>query len=197
MSEKKGQKSPAKKRAEAEAKRKEWTQEEIDAALIANGGIPKNYNEEKPGPGRPSKYRSIDLELVEMYAAGGLTKAEIASSMGISIDSLMEYQKKYPEFSEAIARGRRREVGEVENALHRVAKGYAFTEDKIFYDSQVGRVIVQPTIKRIQPDTRAALAILQHAETGSWRPKGDPIPPAPIETAKKVITMGGVRIEVS
>lgn len=190
-------KSPIQKRAEAEAKRKEWTQEEIDAALVANGGTPKGSNDAPGRAGRPSKYPTIDLERVEMYAAGGLTKLEIAESLNISYDTLREYEKGFPEFSEAIAKGRRRDVEEVENAMHRMAKGYAFTEDKIFYDSQVGKVVIQPTLKRIPPDVKAGLAVLQHAETGSWRPKGDPAPsPDPIEPTKKVITMGGVRIEV-
>lgn len=189
-------KSPIQKRIETEAKRKEWTQEEIDAALIANGGTPKTAINAESKPGAHSKYAFMDLERVEMYAAGGLTKAEIAESMGISLSTFMVYQKEHPEFLEAIERGRARNIEEIENALHKSAKGYTFVEDKIFYDSQVGRVVVQPTIKRVTPDTKAALAILQHAETGSWRPKAEPIPPEESAPTRKVITFGGVKIEV-
>lgn len=170
---KKPKKSPAQKRAEAEADRKEWTQEEIDAAILANGGIPKTKEPETRKPGRPSKYPTIDLERVEMLAAGGLTKIEIAESVGIAIDTLMVYQSTYPEFSAAIERGRAHSLEAVENALHKVAKGYTFPEEKLQYDNQVGKWARETCLKHVPPDTKAALAILQHAETRSWRPKSD------------------------
>ena len=166
-------KSPHQKRAEAQADREGWTQEAIDAAILANGGTPKAQTPPPRKPGRPSKYPTIDLERVEMYAAGGLTKYEIADAVGISIDTLMVYQSEYPEFSAAIERGRRRDIAQVEDALHKVAKGYTFHEEKLQYDNQVGKWARETALKHVPPDTKAALAILQHAETGSWRPKAE------------------------
>lgn len=166
-------KTPLQKRAEAAQARAEMSQEQIDEAIRANGGFPKTQAEEPPKIGRPTRITEIDLERVEMYAAGGLTKAEIADAIGIALSTLMTYQKDYPEFLEAIAKGRRRDIEEIENALHKAAKGYTVMEDKIFYDSQVGRVVVQPTVKRVNPDTKAAIAILRKAETGSWKDKQD------------------------
>lgn len=166
-------KSPAQKRAEAQAQREEWTEESVAEAFAAAGGIPKTQEPETRGRGRPSKYPTIDLERVEMYAAGGLTKAEIAQAVGISITSAMEYQKEYPEFAKAIERGRAHSIEEVTNALHKVAKGYTFPEEKLQYDNQVGKWARETVLKHVPPDTKAALAILQHAETGSWRPKAE------------------------
>lgn len=170
---KKPKKSPAQKRAEAESQRKEWTQEEIDAAILANGGTPKTQDSPPRGPGRPSKYPTIDLERVEMYAAGGLTKAEIAAAVGIDFSTLKDYQNAYPAFAAAIERGRAHSLEAVENALHKVAKGYTFPEEKLQYDNQVGKWARETCLKHVPPDTKAALAILQHAETRSWRPKAE------------------------
>lgn len=166
-------KSPAQKRAEAEADRGEWTQEAIDAAILANGGTPKGSNDDEPRTGRKPKYQTIDLERVEMYAAGGLTKKEIAAAVGIAESTLYQYEIDHPEFSEAITKGRRRDVEEIENALHKVAKGYTFPEEKLQYDTQVGKWARETCLKHVPPDTKAALAILQHRETGSWRPKAE------------------------
>lgn len=166
-------KSPHQKRAETQAQREEWSDEKVADAFAAAGGVPKSQTPEPPKTGRKPKYQTIDLERVEMYAAGGLTKAEIAQALDIAESTLYQYEIDHPEFSEAIAKGRKRDVEEVENAVHRAAKGYTFIEDKIFYDSQVGKVVVQPTVKRIPPDIKAALAILLHAETKSWKPRSD------------------------
>lgn len=188
-------KSPAQKRAEAAAQRKEWTQEEIDAAILANGGTPKTSNEPDTKLGRKPKYASIDLERVEMYAAGGLTKIEIAKALDIAESTLYQYEIDHPEFSEAIAKGRRRDIVAVEDALHRVAKGYTFPEEKLQYDNQVGKWARETTLKHVPPDTKAALAILQHAETGSWKPKSEVQHQFPEPLVIKSQTQGGKVVE--
>lgn len=170
-------KTPAQKRAEAEAARGEWDQSAIDAAFAANGGIPKGQPEDRPaekpsrGPGQPSKIEDIDLEWVQKLSAGGLTKKEIAGACGIALSTLMDYQIRYPEFLEAIERGRARDIAEIENAVHRAAKGYTFMEEKLQYDTQVGKWARETAVKHCAPDIKAALAILLHSETGSWKPK--------------------------
>ncbi len=175
MAEAPKKKSPAQKRKEAEADREGWTQERINAAMLAAGGIPKEAptEESKRGPGAPSKYPTIDLERVQALAAGGLTKYEIADACGIAIDTLMEYQKRYPEFSAAIERGRAREVADVVSAMHKSALGYYVPEEKLQYDTQVGVWARETTLRHYPPDVKAQHIILQHAETGSWKPKAD------------------------
>lgn len=160
-------KSPKEKREEKSKQRKEWTQAEIDAAMA----FPKGKDEDPPkrGPGQPSKYSTIDLERVQALAAGGLTKYEIADACGIAIDTLMEYQKKYPEFSAAIERGRQRGVTDVVSAMHKVALGYVVPEEKLQYDMQTGSWARETVLKAYPPDVKAQHLILQHSETGSWK----------------------------
>ena len=55
--------------------------------------------------------------LVEGWARDGLTNEQIAEKLGINPDTLYQYQKKYPEFSESLKKGKEIIDFEVENAL--------------------------------------------------------------------------------
>ena len=57
------------------------------------------------------------LILVEGWARDGLTNEQIADNLGINQDTLYTYKKKYPEFSEALKKGKEVVDFEVENAL--------------------------------------------------------------------------------
>lgn len=61
------------------------------------------------------------LTLVEGWARNGLTEAQIAKNLGISVDTFYTYKKKYVEFSEALKKGKEVVDFEVENALLKAA----------------------------------------------------------------------------
>jgi hypothetical protein len=61
------------------------------------------------------------LILIEGWARDGLTEAQIAKNLGISIDTFYTYKKKYSEFFEVLKRGKEVADYEVENALHKAA----------------------------------------------------------------------------
>ena len=54
-----------------------------------------------------SKYDDGFPEIAEGYARRGLSDADIAKNLGISLDAYYRYQKLYSEFYEAIRRGKR------------------------------------------------------------------------------------------
>lgn len=66
-----------------------------------------------------SKWEQVKskLILVEGWARDGLTNEQIAQNLGINPDTLYKYQKAYPEFSEALKKGKEIVDYEVENAL--------------------------------------------------------------------------------
>jgi len=74
--------------------------------------------------GRPKAFEVDDamLSKVESLAAQGLTKEQIARSLGVSYNTLNERQKDYPEFLEAIKRGQAKGIATVSNALFQKAK---------------------------------------------------------------------------
>ena len=68
----------------------------------------------------------------ESLAAQGLTKQQIALSLGIGVSTLCDKQNKHPEFLEAIKRGQAKGIATIANALFQTAKGGHVTA-QIFY----------------------------------------------------------------
>ena len=61
-----------------------------------------------PG-GRPTKYKPEYCQKVVELMADGMAKIEVCAElgMGIGYDAFLDWQKKYPEFSEAVKIGNR------------------------------------------------------------------------------------------
>ena len=67
------------------------------------------------------------LILVEGWSRNGLTQQQIADNLGINIDTLINYKKKYLEFSEALKKGK--EVIEIEVEQILASSGAGNTPD--------------------------------------------------------------------
>ena len=93
----------------------------------------------------------VDYQKVESLAAQGLTKKQIAYSLGIGESTLYEKQKTNPEFLEAIKKGQAKGIGTITNALFQSGKGGNVTA-QIFY------------LKNRQPDKWSDRR--QHEHTG-------------------------------
>ena len=74
---------------------------------------------------RQTKYIKNNWEdkliLIQGWARDGLTDKQVASNMGISIRTLYEYKEKYPQFLQALKKGKEVVDYEVESALLRNA----------------------------------------------------------------------------
>ena len=69
---------------------------------------------------RPSKYETHvapRLSEVADWVRNGASDREVAERLGISADTLIEYKKKFSEFSECLKKTRACVDGQVENAL--------------------------------------------------------------------------------
>lgn len=69
---------------------------------------------------RPSKYEThVAPRLLEIsdWVRNGASDREVAQRLGISADSLIEYKKRFSEFSECLKNTRAYVDGKVENAL--------------------------------------------------------------------------------
>lgn len=62
------------------------------------------------------------LFLISGWSRNGLTQQQIADNLNLSIDTLIEYKKKYAEFSEALKHGKEIADLQIENALYKAAK---------------------------------------------------------------------------
>jgi len=119
--------------------------------------------------GRPSKYDpEKHPDEVEYYAGEGMTNKEIASSMGINPCTINDWMNKYPEFSDAIKRGRKIADDKVEKSLYKRAMGQYVEETKIVEDGTSKRI---ETTSKYIADTTAMIFWLKNRKPQEWRDK--------------------------
>lgn len=130
----------------------------------------KKSNKDKSGA--KSKYEDTFPEVAEGYARRGLSDSDIAKNLGISLQSYYDYQKKYPDFLEAIRRGKRPANIIVENALYKRCVGFEYDEvtQEIGKDEKGKQVIRKKTVKKhIVPDVNAIRFWLTNREPELWK----------------------------
>ena len=78
-------------------------------------------NSRKSNAGRPSKYDPERLEEIEKMAGIGLTDKDIALLLGVKERVFYYWKKKYPEFVQALKRGKTTAKMTIVNSLYRRA----------------------------------------------------------------------------
>lgn len=110
------------------------------------------------------------LLIIEGWARDGLVDEQIAKNIGINPATLYVWKQKYPEFSDALKKGKEVVDREVENALLKRALGYEYTETKI--EKEFGEVVKETTtVKQVVPDTTAQIFWLKNRKPTEWRDK--------------------------
>ena len=96
-----------------------------------------------------------NLAKVTKWAKGGLFDCQIAEKMGISKQTFYDWLKKYPEFTDAIKKGKEIADKEIVNALYKRALGYSYKEVK-------ERTTRANQLKRLQSPIKASRRIQPH-----------------------------------
>ena len=109
------------------------------------------------------------LAVIQGWARDGLTNEQIANNMGINPDTLYKYKKRYPEFDEALKKGKEVIDYEVENALLKNATGYHYTEEQVTNQGEVVQLK-----KYSKPQTTAQIYWLKNRKPANWRDKPKP-----------------------
>ncbi len=90
---------------------------------------------------RKGLYEKLDIKskltLVEGWKRDGLTDEQIAKNLGVSKDTLIKWKNEKPEFFESIKKGKEVSDYELENALHKRATGYYYTEETALPNGKV------------------------------------------------------------
>ena len=127
---------------------------------------------------RKTKYEDDFPARAEDYARQGMIDKEIAKKLGISEKVFYDYQTKYPQFLQAIKRGKAPVDFEVENILLKKVRGFEYDETHIEYkDLPVkGKDKPKPTsVKRIKklviPSDTAIIFWLKNRRPKKWRDK--------------------------
>lgn len=131
----------------------------------------------KRGPGKYHDWITEEgLLKIEGWARDGLTDEQISHNIGIHPSTLYEWQKKYPEISEALKRGKEVIDRQVENALLKRALGYEYEEVKQIIEKDENgkdRKRIEKTIKQVIPDTTAQIFWLKNRKPHEWRDRHD------------------------
>ena len=121
------------------------------------------------------------LVLVQGWARDGLTDEQIAKNIGIAPRTYYEWQERFPQFRQAIKKGKAPVDVQVENALLKRALGYEY-EETITEIEEVEEGRQKKHIRRIKkhmpPDVGAIVFWLKNRKPGRWRDK--------IETAPEI-----------
>lgn len=125
-----------------------------------------------------SKYHPDFPLRAQDYARQGMIDTEIAAKLGISEKTYYDYQKKYPQFLQAIKAGKAPVDVEVENALLKRARGYEYEEVTVEYapakkGEKAQATRVKKVTKQVIPDTRAQEFWLKNRRSGFWRDRQD------------------------
>lgn len=147
-------------------------------------------NDKRP-VGRPSKYLpELHCKQVTELCLLGLTDEEIARVFDISVATLNNWKKDYPEFLEAMRDGKEKADARVASRLYQRAMGYEHADTDI---RVVDKSIVEtPIIKIYPPDTRAAEFWLKNRQPSRFRERTvtevSGVDGAPIETVTGTLT---------
>lgn len=107
---------------------------------------------------------------IEGWARDGLTDEQIAKNIGIHTGTLYDWKNRFPEFSEALKRGKEVVDRQVENALLKRALGYEYEEVKEKFE---GGELTERTVtrKEVVADTTAQIFWLKNRKPDKWRDK--------------------------
>lgn len=120
-------------------------------------------------PGRPTKYKKEFCLQAEKLCRKGFIDTEIADFFEVHIDTIYEWKKVHPEFSDALKSGKRHSDAKVEDALYNRALGYEYEEHKVEESEQGIKKTV--TKKQLAGDTTAQIFWLKNRQPEKWRDK--------------------------
>ena len=124
--------------------------------------------------------------MIQGFARDGMTDAQIAQKIGISTQTLYDWEKRFPEFLDALKKGKAPVDIEVENALLKRALGYDY-EEVITEIEDLGEGRQKKHVRKItkhQPgEVSAQIFWLKNRRPGRWRDKIETVP----ETANDLL----------
>lgn len=140
-------------------------------------------SENKAEVGRPTKYQEEYPEQAKKLCLLGATDKELADFFEVNEDTIHEWKKVHPEFSESVKAGKEIADAEVANSFHKRAVGYKYEEvtyEKIAQsldgvedeeDMKMEVFKKKVVVKEVAPDPGAALNWLKNRQPSKWRDK--------------------------
>lgn len=119
--------------------------------------------------GRPTKYDQAYDDKAYKLCLLGATDKELASFFEVNEDSIHEWKKVHPSFSESLKKGKDEADATVAQKLYHRATGYSHEAVKIVADAKSGAEHIVPFTEHYPPDTTAAIFWLKNRQRDKWR----------------------------
>ena len=124
--------------------------------------------------GRKTKYDPETTPVkAEELAKDLLTNAQIATKLGIHIDTFCTWQNKYPEFREAVKRGQAEANRDLVEVMKKSAKGYYVEEEEtvVHLDSHKNPINYSKVVKKryIPPSTTTQIFLAKNRMPEDFR----------------------------
>jgi hypothetical protein len=121
--------------------------------------------------GRPTLYREEYVEQAFKYCLLGADDVRLGQLFDVNPDTIAEWKKIHPEFSEALKRGKDEADAKVAASLYHRACGYSHDAVKIF--STMDGIQKVDYVEHYPPDTGAAFIWLKNRQGKNWRDKSE------------------------
>ena len=132
--------------------------------------------------GAPTKYKPEYAEQARKYCLlDGATDEELAVSFGVTIRTIDNWKRQYPDFLRGVQEGKKVADANVAEGFYKRAVGIEFTEvTRELVNDEL--TITKEVIKLIPPDPGAALNWLKNRQPAKWRDKVEVAHSGKIET---------------
>lgn len=135
--------------------------------------------------GAPTKFKEEYIDQAVKLAKLGATDVDLADFFEVHEDTIYEWKKVYPHFSEALKSGKEFADSRVVRSLYERATGYSHREDKFFMHE--GKILTQETTKHYPPDPTSIVFWLSNRRPNEWRRNnstGDTNEPIQVEVTR-------------
>lgn len=122
--------------------------------------------------GRPTKYKEVYNEQARKLCLLGATDAELAEFFEVNEDTVHEWKKVHPSFSESIRAGKEQADANVADRLYQRAMGFEHDSEeiKVLNTPGVGSHVERVATRKIYPpDPTAAIFWLKNRQKDKWR----------------------------
>lgn len=121
--------------------------------------------------GQPTKYRINFCKPARALCERGATHEDLAKYFEVNVESIYEWKKVHPEFSNAIKDAKLDFDTRVERALYERAIGYS--HEDVHFAVCNGELVSSPTTKHYPPDATSMIFWLKNRKPKEWREKTD------------------------
>lgn len=126
---------------------------------------------EKNKGGRPSKYDSINHDVVEFMYNNGATDKQVADCLKITDRTLNNWKKDNLKFFQSLKDWKHDADDKVERSLYQRACGYTAKDTKVFFDAKTLTTHTIVIDKVYPPDPTSMIFWLKNRQPQRWKDK--------------------------